>query len=304
MNPSTPGDGNGGEGKGEGEGDGGNRVAEIVVPADRLEKHAVFNLLKEIIGFLLYVHHQIPSVLQHMEMEFEELQTECKILEDSVSTKGETRTSLNRKQYGKLREVKRGIRRWEKLMNSVNSLLSALQLWLDEILEVHEVILILGASPLRPLHVYKMCFSHGKLACGGGTDCKDVDKSRKLADVLSRKAIRALVAVGAGGISYSGPMKFFVLVKAPVSVSMPLQFLPRRDFKYSKKILPFRLNIKHGTRNQYVDASEQLSETAFSADALDDDPNEMIWYAILSLMCGSYFCLHCNRNDIYENPWI
>ncbi|CAN6482017.1 unnamed protein product [Victoria cruziana] len=273
--------GNGGEGKGQGEGGGGNRVAEIVVPSDRLEKRAVFNLLEEVIGFLLYVHHQIPSVLQHMEVEFEKLQTECESL-DSVSMKRETRTSLNRKHYGKLREVKRGIRRREKLINSVNSLLSALQLWLDEIPEIHEVICILGASPLRPLHVYKLCFSHGKLASEGGTDCKYVDRSRKIVDVLSRKAIRALVAVGAGGISYSGPMKFFVLVKAPVSVSMPLQFLPRRDFKYSKKILPFILNIKLGTRNQSMDSLEQPSEIAFPAD-VSYDQKEIIWYAILSL---------------------
>ncbi|CAN6482016.1 unnamed protein product [Victoria cruziana] len=274
--------GNGGEGKGQGEGGGGNRVAEIVVPSDRLEKRAVFNLLEEVIGFLLYVHHQIPSVLQHMEVEFEKLQTECESL-DSVSMKRETRTSLNRKHYGKLREVKRGIRRREKLINSVNSLLSALQLWLDEIPEIHEVICILGASPLRPLHVYKLCFSHGKLASEGGI-------SSESALFTAIQAIRALVAVGAGGISYSGPMKFFVLVKAPVSVSMPLQFLPRRDFKYSKKILPFILNIKLGTRNQSMDSLEQPSEIAFPAD-VSYDQKEIIWFqckhAVKGVDCGS-----------------
>lgn len=61
-------------------------------------------------------------------------------------------------------------------------------------------------------------------------------KSRA-AEALSRKAIRALISNGAGSASYPGPSKLFLLVKAPSSFNQPLHFLPKRDFRYSNKVI-------------------------------------------------------------------
>lgn len=35
---------------------------------------------------------------------------------------------------------------------------------------------------------------------------------------------------------FLGPTKLFLLVKAPVSFSQPMHFLPKRDYKYNKKV--------------------------------------------------------------------
>lgn len=34
-----------------------------------------------------------------------------------------------------------------------------------------------------------------------------------------------------------GPSKLFLLVKAPAYLNLPLHFLPKRDFKYNKKVM-------------------------------------------------------------------
>ncbi|KAF5938345.1 hypothetical protein HYC85_022604 [Camellia sinensis] len=50
------------------------------------------------------------------------------------------------------------------------------------------------------------------------------------------QAIRTLISNGAGSDSYTGAQPyFFLLVKAPSSFNLPLHFLPKRDFRYSKK---------------------------------------------------------------------
>jgi hypothetical protein len=82
-----------------------------------------------------------------------------------------------------MREVKHGIKRLEKLVNTVGGLESALQLIISEVLCIEEVILVLGASPIRPQHVYELCFSRGNAVPG---DDGGFAKS-KVAEGLSRK---------------------------------------------------------------------------------------------------------------------
>jgi hypothetical protein len=104
----------------------------------------------------------------------------------TAQTDAKAVSSLRRKHIGRMREVKRGIRRLEKLMNAVFSLQAALKLMMSsEIANIREVVLVLGASPIRPLHVYQLCFSHGKVVLGGEVDFA---KSRA-ADGLSRKVL-------------------------------------------------------------------------------------------------------------------
>lgn len=88
------------------------------------------------------------------------------------------RMNLSRK-----REIKHGIRRLDKLMSTVSSLQTALQLVISEIPNIQEVIFVLGASPLRPRHVYQLFFSHGKSVSRGEADFTKT----KAAEGLSRK---------------------------------------------------------------------------------------------------------------------
>lgn len=83
----------------------------------------------------------------------------------------------------KMREIKHGIRRFEKLVNTVSNLDTALQLMLTEIPNVQQVALILGGSPLRPLHVYELCLEHGSFV----PKCSSDFVKSKAAEALSRK---------------------------------------------------------------------------------------------------------------------
>ncbi|GAB4829590.1 hypothetical protein Ancab_019258 [Ancistrocladus abbreviatus] len=178
-----------------------------------------------------------PVILGHlaaqsdMTVEFDSLQTEYKELE-AVLAQGEVNASSRRKHAGRKREVKVGIRRVEKLMSTVSDLKTAFRLIINEGPVVEDVILILGASPRRPKYVYEMCFSHGRMMA---EPLDDRMKSRTTQS-LSRKVIRALISKGVGSSSYEGPSKLFLLIKAPVSFSMPHHFSPKRDFQYSKKV--------------------------------------------------------------------
>ena len=98
-------------------------------------------------------------------------------------TKTESKASLRRKHLGRMREVKQGIRRMEKFMSRVSSLQIALQLMISEIPNIQEVILVLGASPIRPQHVYQMYFSHANAAPSAEADFV----KGKTAEGLSRK---------------------------------------------------------------------------------------------------------------------
>ncbi|RWR76666.1 1, putative isoform 1 [Cinnamomum micranthum f. kanehirae] len=246
---------------------------EIETGAENLDGSTVFHLIKEILGFVLYMHHQIPSVLQHLETEFDALKEECKNLESTV-TEAELNATSRRKHNGRVREVKQGIKRLEKLMNAISSLLSALQNMLTEIPNIQRVVLVLGGSLVRPQHVYEIFFPHGRFVSASANECS----KNKAAEALSKKAIRALISNGAGARSYAGPAKLFLLVKAPSTSNLSDHFLPKRDFKYSKKIVPFRLHINCRIHDQYMDESHPTSEASNLINLLDDSSTDMIWF--------------------------
>jgi hypothetical protein len=53
-----------------------NYDVDIATTASSLGGSGVFHIINDIVGFVLYMHQQIPSVLQDMSLEFEGLQTE------------------------------------------------------------------------------------------------------------------------------------------------------------------------------------------------------------------------------------
>lgn len=66
------------------------------------------------------------------------------------------------------------------MMKTVSNIQTALQMVISEIPNVQQVMLVLGPSPMRPQHVYEVCFLHGKVICGGFT-------KTRAAEGLSRK---------------------------------------------------------------------------------------------------------------------
>lgn len=158
------------------------------------------------------------------------------IFQEMAVQQNEVKPGIRRKHAGEMREAKRGIRRFQKLMNQVSDVQTALKLAISEVPRFQQAILVVGASPLRPQHVYELSFSSWNGVLTGERDEIDFGKSRA-AEVLCKKAIRELIDKGAGRAAYSGPSKLFLLVKAPASFNMPLHFLPKRDFKYSNKVI-------------------------------------------------------------------
>ncbi|KAI3449624.1 hypothetical protein Pfo_006289 [Paulownia fortunei] len=253
----------------EGEGSSEMEFTNIDTPADSLDSSAIFHVVIDIVGFILFMHQQIPSVLQDITQEFDELRTEFKELEVELATSEVKAVSTRRKQATRKREVKMGIRRLEKLMGCISNLKTALQLVIAEVQNVEKISLVLGPSPLRPLHIYELCFSHGMAVSG------DFSRS-KITETLSKKAIRTLISRGAGSDSYAGPTKLFLLVKAPSYLNLPLHFLPKREFRQNRKTVPFRLRFRCRTRDLEMNA--QPTDCASFVGSLDSASKDLIWF--------------------------
>nr|XP_043637552.1 uncharacterized protein LOC122608514 [Erigeron canadensis] len=251
-------------------------LTTVEIAAERIERSMMYNLVMDVLGFVLFMYQQIPSILQDVSLEFDALNSEHKDLE-VVLAETEMRAAQRRIQMARKRQVKHGIRTLEKLMKCVANTQTALQMVFSEIPSVEAVILVLGASPNRPRHVYELCFSHGKDDVSNGCD---FTKTRA-AEGISRKVIRTLVSKGAGSDSYAGPSKLFLLVKAPSSLSLPLHFLPKRDFRYNKKIVPMRLRIK--CRNQ---DRETHSLNCGPNNTFDSTSNDYIWFQCRHVIKG------------------
>ncbi|XP_023548796.1 uncharacterized protein LOC111807345 isoform X1 [Cucurbita pepo subsp. pepo] len=275
----------------EGEGTSEMEYTEIESSADYFDSSILFNIINDVSAFVLYMHQQVPSILQDMSIEFDTLHEEYKELGSELA-QNELKASSRRKHTGRMREVRQGIKRMEKLMNSVSGFQAAIKTLISETPNVQEVLLILGATPLRPQYVYELCFSHKNVVVRGA----DYFVKHKAAEVLSRKqAIRTLISKDAGSASYPGPTKLFLLVKAPSSINLPLHFIPKREFRYSKKIKPFKLRFKckaqiHQMNDPGLDREFQVGN---SDDLANSSVEDSIWFQCRHAIKGIAF----NRPD-------
>ncbi|XP_019177348.1 PREDICTED: uncharacterized protein LOC109172611 [Ipomoea nil] len=250
-------------------------LTTIEAASASLDGSFIFHVVADIVGFVLFMHQQIPSVLQDLTFEFDELQDEFKDLETALAQE-ETRGPLRRKHAARKREVRMGIKRLEKLMNMVSSMKTALQLIITEIPCIESVLLVLGPSPLRPLHIYELHFPRRARV-------SSVDYTRtRVVETLCKKAIRELVSRGAGSSSYPGPTKLYLLVRAPSSLSLPLHFLPKRDFRFSKKVAPIKLQFRCRGKTASHDDNQAENAISFTDSASDD----IIWFQCRHVIKG------------------
>ncbi|KAG8045147.1 hypothetical protein GUJ93_ZPchr0008g13391 [Zizania palustris] len=246
-------------------------LVEVQAAAASLRRSEVLHVVKELLGFVLYMHHQIPSVLQNLENEFADLKEE---MTEMALPSADLKPSDKRKYNTRKREVKRKIKKQEKLMSGLSNLLSALQKALDQVPSIGGVLLILGGSLVRPLFVYDIIISHGRFDSGSANE----HGASKLAQSVSRKAIRALISSGAGSLSYTGPTKLFVLVRCPCTLNLPLEFLPKRDFRYSKKVLPLQMCIKCNTASDQKCHQQIASTVDASSCTSESSLSDVIWF--------------------------
>lgn len=245
---------------------------DIATTASSLGGSGVFHIINDIIGFVLYMHQQIPSVLQDMTLDFDGLQTEFTDLEAHL-TQPDVKPLVRRKLLSRKREVKLEIKKLQKLMTTISTLRGALQLLIREAPHIHRVVLILGGSPLRPQKAYELLFTHGDNVLsfqGDFSKCKATES-------LSKKTIRALISTGAGSTSCPGPMRLFILVQAPASLNLPQHFLPKRDFRYNRKFVPLKLRFKCKTQDNETNVP------------FNTDTNDLIWFQCRHVIKGLAF---------------
>ncbi|URE36995.1 hypothetical protein MUK42_35736, partial [Musa troglodytarum] len=224
----------------------------------------IFHIVKEILGFVLYMHQQIPSLLQHLENEFDALKEEHESLEEAWRTPEESKASDRRKHNSRKIEIKRGIRRLDKLMCSVSSLLSALRLALEEVPDIREVTLFLGASIARPQHVFQLVFSGGNFGSGNANKCTE----RKISDNIARK-VRPSCSCSS---------------EVPL-LSASSAFFPKRDFRFSKKVVPLKLHIDCKIPAHVMD---DLHRTSLAGSSLCPNSTECdaIWFQCKHVIKG------------------
>ncbi|KAK8951174.1 hypothetical protein KSP39_PZI003845 [Platanthera zijinensis] len=247
---------------------------EIETTAESLRRSDIFHVVKEVLGFILYMHQQIPVVLQHLEQEFDSLKEEFKQLVCySSSIILHNQASFHRKTNMRKNEVKSSIKKLEKLMGSLSTLFSALQEAIDASPGIQGVTFLLGGSLARPHYVYEIFFSRFRI----NSDSAKNNIKSKVAEVISRKVVRGLISSGAGSLSFPGPTKLILLIKCTRAFSLPLHFLPKRDFRYNKKVLPIKLHIKCKIEDQAMSNSHYNPEENKSSLSADIDVNDMIW---------------------------
>ncbi|RAL45737.1 hypothetical protein DM860_009601 [Cuscuta australis] len=256
-------------------------LATIESAAGSMDGAFVFHVVYDIIGFALFMHQQIPSLLQDLTSEFDELLAEFKELE-AVLAHEETTGPARRKHASRKREVRVCMRRWNKFMNTISNVKTALQLMLTEVPSIETLLLVIGSTPIRPLHVFELHFSQG-----GRVRSPDYSRTRAVETIL-KKAIRELVSRGAGSSSNPGATKLYLLVRAPSSLSLPLHFVPKRDFRFSKKkVEPFKLVFKCKVNGDLGktpgSADNQDANTMTFTDSAFDD---IIWFQCRHVIKG------------------
>ena len=84
-----------------------------------------------------------------------------------------------------MRETRLGIRRFEKLMRCISDVEKALKVVISEVHGIERVVLALGASPMRPQHLYELSFSPKRSL---PVDPPEFNKTRA-ADAISKRVV-------------------------------------------------------------------------------------------------------------------
>ncbi|EYU46591.1 hypothetical protein MIMGU_mgv1a013497mg [Erythranthe guttata] len=88
----------------EGGGSSETEFVNIDTASYSLDSSAIFHVVTDIIAFILFMHQQIPSVLQDITQEFDELRAEFKELEVELAKNEVKAISTRRKQATRKRE--------------------------------------------------------------------------------------------------------------------------------------------------------------------------------------------------------
>eukprot|EP00249_Psilotum_nudum_P003974 c17499_g1_i1 orf=219-839(+) len=196
-------------------------LIEIDIGAHRIDALAASYLLKQLVEFVLFMHHQVPDTIEHLQRKWEDL--------DVDSNNGQP--SNQRQQRGRVRKAVRETKKLRKLTESIQNLISAAREAIQGLPGISSLLLLLGSSPSRPQQAYEVQLFITTSELKTDESCKEMGIN---AQNLSRKLIRALISHDAGSFSL-GPTKLFLMVKAPASSSVPQNFLPKQNYALMNK---------------------------------------------------------------------
>ncbi|KAI5083356.1 hypothetical protein GOP47_0003099 [Adiantum capillus-veneris] len=185
-------------------------------------------VVRDIISYILFMHHQIPLPLDQLELNAtENIKTFSQ--GDAFSLPSEKRVGL-----WKARVVKRVMKRREKLRQSIQALLTALQGAFQTLSFMPSVLLLLGSSTKQPRAAYdiqflgrsnpmhSLCQYKDSPGLGKGISPENFTIS------LSKRITRTLISEDKGPL-LTGPLKLFLLIKADAT-SCIQDFFPKRCY--------------------------------------------------------------------------
>lgn len=224
-------------------------------------------LVKDIIAYVLFTHHQIPQLFAQLEHD-----TVDHLVVDS---NGASSLSERREKNRIARAMKKEMRNRQKLIGSIQALLDALQAALKELSYIPSVLLILGSSSKQPFAAYDIQF-HDVSPFSLNEDMQASGKSSNLAILtksFSKKITRALVSRDTAP-SFTGPMKLFMFIKADATSHMPQAFVPKRGYTAQ-----FR---KASVRLLQIIGTTPLASKDDVADSIMDENissySDLIWF--------------------------
>eukprot|EP00250_Pteridium_aquilinum_P024481 c2913_g1_i1 orf=420-983(+) len=168
----------------------------------------------------------------------------------------------------------------EKLKESIQALLDALQAAFQTLSYMPSLLLVLGSSTKQPFAAYDIQFHRISplFLLSQSEDMQGSGKSfslEMLTKSLSKKITRALISQDTGPL-FTGPMKLFLFVKATATTCMRHDFVPKRGYTTRSKKIQAHLRVI-----QLIGTSPYVRKGDLAASTMDEDItccNDMIWF--------------------------
>eukprot|EP00238_Polyblepharides_amylifera_P014288 CAMPEP_0196587400 /NCGR_PEP_ID=MMETSP1081-20130531/57361_1 /TAXON_ID=36882 /ORGANISM="Pyramimonas amylifera, Strain CCMP720" /LENGTH=255 /DNA_ID=CAMNT_0041909581 /DNA_START=140 /DNA_END=904 /DNA_ORIENTATION=+ len=224
-------------------------------------------IVTEVVKYLLYFQNQSPGPVDQVMQEVKEAADEsrCEKVAESLPSHPANHPPpqpLQQPQTAppcKRRRMKTADRKLCKFVRSVEGVFEFLQPDFLAQIQATDILLILGASAVRPKMACQLHFqsdSSSGFKPSSSEDLSEVGKSKASRQTLdcARQAVRALIVSASEAPVVSGATKMFLLFRAPVSESLPLTFLPKRGYttqwrRGRAQIKPFLLNFDNASSN-------------------------------------------------------
>ncbi|KAK3286269.1 hypothetical protein CYMTET_6167 [Cymbomonas tetramitiformis] len=243
-----------------------------------VESVHLHKVLQELVKHVLFFHNQAPGPVDDLMREFQVLDSEGK-----PACHGAESSPVDERRHQKRRRVTTVERRGLKFVSAVQAFLRVLQPEMLNSCGAEEILLVLGASPTRARVAFNVQLSNRLVNLETPAEPEDPaassQKKSKEANECARRVIRSLITAGIDAPDVRGPLKLFVLLRAPASSPFTGDFLPKRHFlplwrKGKKKIHPTVIQLLSKTPS----CASSLVQLERDPQVVEGEVNDKIWY--------------------------